>query len=69
MKSTKLNRSHATGYDHQIIVWDVNVKQQEEAENVPIVGCNLSAMSKMNEEVAEKLWKELDTGRAQQAEE
>jgi len=66
-KWTILNRSHATDSDDEIIEWEVNVDKQEDAEDVRIVGWNLSTMSKEDEEAAVKLWTELDTGRAQLA--
>jgi len=61
---TILEGSHATGSDQEVIEWEVNVDQQEEADHVQVIGWNLAATSKLDEEAAEKLWKELERDRA-----
>ena len=55
---------HATGSDHEVIEWDVEVERQEEAENDSVAGWNLAAMSEEDVEAAEKLWTELVKERA-----
>jgi len=52
-----------------MIEWDLNVDNQEEADHVQVIGWNLAAMSKEDEEAAEKLGKELERERAHLGEE
>jgi hypothetical protein len=40
------------------------VDKQEEADHMKVIGLNLAAMSKQDEEAAEKLWRELERERA-----
>jgi hypothetical protein len=69
MRWTTLEGSHATSSGHEVIEWEFNVAQQEEADHVQVTGWNLAAMSKEDEEAAEKLWRELESERAHQGEE
>ena len=61
---TTLEGSHTTRSDHKVIEWEVNVDKPEEADHVQGLGWNLAAMSKEDEEAAEKLWRELERERA-----
>ena len=47
-----------------MIEWEFNVDTQEEADDVQVIGWDLAAMSKEDEEPAEKLWRELERERA-----
>jgi len=60
MRWTIVEGRHATGSDHEVIEWEFNIDKQEEGDHVQVIGWNLAAMSKENEEAAEKLWKELE---------
>jgi hypothetical protein len=57
---------HATGSDHEVIEWEVEVDRQEEADHATVVGWNLAAMTEKDAEAAEKLWTELAMERAHQ---
>jgi len=50
----------ATCSDHELIELEFSIEKQEEADNVQVIGWNLAAMAKEDEEAAEILWKELD---------
>jgi len=39
-----LDGSHATGSDHEIIEWEVDMEQQKKAGGTQVVGWNLLAM-------------------------
>jgi hypothetical protein len=52
---TTLGGSRATGSGHEEIECAFNVAKQEEADHVQVIGWNLAAMSKEDEEAAEKL--------------
>jgi hypothetical protein len=49
--------------------WEFHVDKQEEADHMQVTGWNLAAMSKADEEAAEKLWKDLERDRAHLGEE
>jgi macrodomain Ter protein organizer (MatP/YcbG family) len=66
---TTLDRSHATGSDHEVIEWEFNVDEQEEADHMQVIGWNLAAVSKEDEEAADKLRRELEIERAHLGEE
>jgi len=55
---------HATGSDHEVIEWEVEVDRQEEAGHERVVGWNLAAMTEEDAKAAEKLWMELVKERA-----
>jgi len=55
---------HATGSDHEVIEWEVEVDRQEEVGHERVVGWNLAAMTEEDTKAAEKLWIELAKGRA-----
>jgi len=55
MRWTTLHGSHATASDHEVIEWEFNADKQEEAYHVQVIGWNLAAMSKEDEETAGKL--------------
>jgi len=57
MRWTILDGSHATGSDHEVIEWEFNLDKQGEADHVQVIGWNLAAMSKEDEEAEEILWK------------
>jgi len=59
-----LDSSYATGSDQEIIDWELNMEQQQEAGGTQVVGWNLAAMSQEDVEVAEKLWREWAKERA-----
>jgi len=61
---TTLDGSHASGSNHEVIEWMINVDKQEEAVHVQVIGWNLAAMSKVDEKAAEKFWRELERERA-----
>jgi len=63
-KWTILAENHATGSDHEVIEWEVDVDTQEEADHERVVGWNLAAMTEEDEEAAKKLWMELAKERA-----
>ena len=48
---------------------EVKVDKHEVADHVQVIGWNLAAMSKEDEEAAEKLWKELERDRVYLGEE
>ena len=52
---TILEGSHTAGSDHEVIEWEFNIHKQEEADHVQVIGWNLAAMSKEDEEAAERL--------------
>ena len=52
-----------------MIGWEVHVDKQDEADHVQVIGWNLAAMSKEDEEAAENDWKELERDRAHRGEE
>jgi hypothetical protein len=52
-----------------VIELEFNPDKQEEADHMQIIGWGLAAMSKEDEEEAEKLWKELERDRAHLGEE
>jgi len=53
-----LDRSNATGSDHDTREWELGMKKQEEAGGTQIIGWNLVAMSQEDVEVAEELWRQ-----------
>jgi len=55
---------HATGSDHEVIEWEVDVERQEEAGHERVVGWNIAAMTEEDAKAAEKLWMELAKERA-----
>jgi len=55
---------HATGSDHEVIEWEVEVDRQAEAGHNREVGWNLAAMTEEDAKAAEKLWMELAKERA-----
>jgi len=55
-KWTILAENHATGSDHEVIEWEVDVDTQEEADHERVVGWNLAAMTEEDKEAAKKLW-------------
>jgi hypothetical protein len=59
-----LVNDHATGSDHKVIEWEVEVDRQEEVGHERVVGWNLATMTEEDVEAAEKLWIELDHERA-----
>jgi len=52
-----------------VIEGEFNVNKQEEADHVQVIGWNLAAMAKVDEEAAETLWRELERERAHLGEE
>ena len=58
MRWTILADDHATGSDHEVIKWELEVDRQEEADHKRVVGWNLAAMTEPDLEAAEKLWRE-----------
>ena len=58
------DHDHATGSDHEVIEWEVEVDRQEEAGHERLVGWNLAAMTEEDGKAAEKRWMELVKGRA-----
>jgi hypothetical protein len=50
--------SHATGSDHEIIEWELEMEKQEEPGGTQVVGWKLAAMSQEDVDVAEALWRE-----------
>jgi hypothetical protein len=61
---TILDRRHATASNHKVIKWEFSVDKQKEADHMYVIGLNLAAMSKEDEEAAERLWNELEGQRA-----
>jgi hypothetical protein len=55
---------HATGSDHEVIEWEVEVYRQEEAGHEWVVGWNIAAMTEEDAKAVEKLWMELAKERA-----
>jgi len=55
---------NATGSDHEVIEWEVEVDRQEEAGHERVVGWNIAAMTEKDAKAAEKLWMELAKQRA-----
>jgi hypothetical protein len=47
---------HATGSDHEIIEWEVEVDRQEEAGHERVVGWNIASLTDEDVKAAEKLW-------------
>ena len=66
---TILEGSHATGSDHEVIEWEFNVDKQVEEDHMQVIGWNLAATSKQDQEAAETLWKQLERERAHLGEE
>jgi GTPase SAR1 family protein len=64
MKWVILADNHATGSDHVVIEWEVEVDRQEEADHKRVVVWNTAAVTEEDTEVAEKLQAELVKGRA-----
>jgi len=64
IKLSILADDHATGSDHEVIEWEVEVDRQEEAGHERVVGWNLAAMTEEDAKAAEKLWMELAKERA-----
>jgi hypothetical protein len=56
--------SNAAESDHEIIEWQVDMKQLEEAEGRQVVGWNLAAKSQESEEQVDNLWKDKARGKA-----
>jgi hypothetical protein len=52
-----------------VIEWEFNIDKQEEADHMQVKVWNLAAMSKEDQESAEKLWRELERERAHLGEE
>jgi hypothetical protein len=57
--STLANDNQATGPDHELIEWEVEVDRQEKAGHERIVGWNLAAMTEEDMKPVEKLWMQL----------
>ena len=55
---------HATGSDHKVIRWEVQVDRQGEAGQERVAGWNSAAMTEEDAKAAEKLWMELPKDRA-----
>jgi hypothetical protein len=55
---------HATGSDHKVLDWEVDVNRQEQADHERVVGWNFAAMLEEDTEVADKLWTEQASERA-----
>lgn len=53
-KWTILAKNQATGSDHKVREWEVDVDKQEEADHEWVVGWNLAAMTEQDKEVAKK---------------
>jgi hypothetical protein len=56
---TLLADDHATGSDHEVIEWVVEVDGQDEADQDRVLRWSLAAMMEEDLEAAEKLWREL----------
>jgi len=56
---------HSTGFDHEVLEWEVGVDRKEEADHERVVGLNVAAMPEEDAEAAEKLWMELAKERIQ----
>jgi hypothetical protein len=56
--------NHTTGFNHEVIDWEVEVDIQEEAGHEMVVGWNLAAMAEEDAKDAQKLWMELAKERA-----
>jgi len=54
---------NAKGSNHEVIEWQFSVQTQEKPDHVQVLGWNLAAMSKEDEEAAEEVLKELQGGR------
>jgi hypothetical protein len=63
-KGMILNWSKATGSDHEIIEWELEVEMQEEAEGTQVIGWILASMMQEDMKVAEELWRERAKERA-----
>jgi hypothetical protein len=50
-----LHGIHATGSDHKIVEWELEIRKQEEAGRTQVVKWNLAAISQKDVEVAEEL--------------
>jgi len=59
-----MHGNRATGSDHEIIEWQVNLLKQGVAGGTQVVGWNLAAMLPQGKEHAEKLQRERARGRA-----
>ena len=64
VKWTILADDHATGFDHEVIEWEVGVVRQEEADHERVVGWKLAAITEKDVEAAGKVWAELAKERA-----
>jgi len=53
-----LATSHATGSDHEIIEWELDMEIQEEAGGTQVIRGNLAAMTQDDVEVSEELWRQ-----------
>ena len=62
--SHRLAGDHATGSDHKVIEWEVEVDRQMEADHERVIGWNLLVMMEKDAEAAEKLWTKLGKERA-----
>jgi len=49
---------YATGSEHQIIEWELEMEKQEEAGGTQVIRWNIAAMLQEEVEVAEKMWRE-----------
>jgi len=58
-KWSTLADDHATGSDHEVIEWVVDVDRQEEKDHQRVAGWNLAAMTEKDAEAAEELWTDL----------
>lgn len=48
-----------TGFDNEVIEWDVDVNKQEEADQERVVGWNLAPKIDEEQEAVKELWMEL----------
>jgi len=52
-KWTIVDRNYATGSDHDITQWEVDMEKQQDAGGTQVIGRNLAAMSQEDNEQAE----------------
>jgi len=50
---------HATGSDHKVPEWELEVARQQAAGHERVIGWNLAAMTEEDAKAAERLWMEL----------
>jgi hypothetical protein len=54
--SIRADDDNATGSDHKVIQWEVEVDLQQEAGHERVVECNLRAMTEVDAKAVRKLW-------------